>query len=213
VTARTRTAAFLAAAALALAPVLAGCSDNGDEPAADASSTSAAAKPTDAPVPSGPVRTASPVVVVGVGDGPGGCPARDAQTSNSCQPSLPMDGWDWSEQQDVNKAAGTRVGQYVVTGTYDGSTFTATKSVPASKAPSDDATHAAPPPLRQYSETDILDIADDVSSLPGVTGVVPLKDGQVLVDVVYDDGTLQDWANMTYGENVVVVSSTLVDVE
>ena len=72
-------------------------------------------------------------------------------------------------------------------------------------------THAAPPPLRQYSETEILDIADDVSSLPGVTGVVPLKDGQVLVDVVYDDGTLQAWTDAQYGENVVVVSSAFVD--
>ena len=208
---RNRSAALLAAAALVLAPVLAGCSGDGDEPAADAPTTSAPAEPTDAPVPAGPVRTAYPVVVVDVGDGPVMCPARDAQTSNSCQPSIPMDGWDWSEQQDVNQAAGTKVGQYVVTGTYDGSTFTATKSVPPSKAPSDDATHAAPPPLRQYSESDILDIADDVSSLPGVTGVVPLKDGQVLVDVVYDDGTLQAWTDATYGENVVVVSSALVD--
>jgi hypothetical protein len=208
---RTRPAALLAAAALVLAPVLAGCSDGGDEPAAGSSSSSAPAKPTEAPVPDGTVRTASPVVVVDVGDGPLMCPARDAKASNTCQPSIPVEGWDWSEQQDVSKAAGTKVGQYVVTGTYDGSTFTAEKSVPASKAPTDDATHAAPPPLRQYSETDILDIADDVSGLPGVTGVVPLKDGQVLVDVVYDDGTLQDWANATYGENVVVVSSALVD--
>jgi hypothetical protein len=208
---RTRPVALLAAAALVLAPLLAGCSDNGDEPSADPTSSSAAAKPTEAPVPDGTVRTAWPVVVVDVGDGPLLCPARDAQSSNSCQPSVPIDGWDWSEQQDVKKAAGTKVGQYVVTGTYDGSTFTATKSVPASKAPTDDATHAAPPPLRQYSETEILDIADDVSSLPGVTGVVPLKDGQVLVDVVYDDGTLQAWTDATYGENVVVVSSALVD--
>jgi hypothetical protein len=33
----------------------------------------------------------------------------------------------------------------------------------------------------------------------------------VLVDVVYDDGTLQAWTDATYGENVVVVSSALVD--
>ena len=36
-------------------------------------------------------------------------------------------------------------------------------------------------------------------------------DNLVVVDVVHDDGSLQDWADATYGENVVIVSSALVD--
>ena len=38
------------------------------------------------------------------------------------------------------------------------------------------------------------------------------SDGHVLVDVYYDDGTLQEWADATYGAGVVLVSSALVDV-
>ena len=36
-------------------------------------------------------------------------------------------------------------------------------------------------------------------------------DGHVLADVLYDDGSLQAWADTTYGENVVIVSAALVD--
>jgi hypothetical protein len=36
-------------------------------------------------------------------------------------------------------------------------------------------------------------------------------DGHVLVDVYYDDGTLQDWADTTYGAGVVLVSPALLD--
>ena len=36
-------------------------------------------------------------------------------------------------------------------------------------------------------------------------------DGHVLADVIYDDGSLQDWADATYGDHVVVVSPALVD--
>ena len=35
----------------------------------------------------------------------------------------------------------------------------------------------------------------------------------MLADVYYDDGTLQDWADATYGEHVVIVSSALVDAD
>ncbi len=34
----------------------------------------------------------------------------------------------------------------------------------------------------------------------------------MLVDVTYDDGTYQDYADATYGEGVVVVTGALVDV-
>ena len=34
----------------------------------------------------------------------------------------------------------------------------------------------------------------------------------MLVDVVYDDGTLQEWVDEEYGAGVVLISSALVDV-
>ncbi len=41
--------------------------------------------------------------------------------------------------------------------------------------------------------------------------VVSVADGHVLVDVVYDDGSLQAWADQTYGSDVVIVTGALVD--
>ena len=36
--------------------------------------------------------------------------------------------------------------------------------------------------------------------------------GHVLVDVTYDDGSLQAWADEHYGAGVVLITSALVDV-
>ena len=56
-------------------------------------------------------------------------------------------------------------------------------------------------------------IADELAdTLPGAqtAGV----DGQhVVVDVVYDDGSLQDQVDRAYGDGVVVLVPQLVDVE
>jgi hypothetical protein len=35
--------------------------------------------------------------------------------------------------------------------------------------------------------------------------------GHVLVDVYYDDGTMQAWADEVYGAGVVLVNAALVD--
>ena len=53
----------------------------------------------------------------------------------------------------------------------------------------------------------------DPHQLPGYLGSYGGEgtDGHVFGDVFYDDGSLQEWADTTYGENVVIVSSALVD--
>jgi hypothetical protein len=53
-------------------------------------------------------------------------------------------------------------------------------------------------------------VADDVAHLPGAQ-VVRVDRPHVLVDVTYDDGTLQDHVDQTYGRDVVLVTSLLVD--
>jgi hypothetical protein len=51
-------------------------------------------------------------------------------------------------------------------------------------------------------------LRDAPTSLSVLTGIE-----QVSVYVVYDDGTLQRWADATYGAGVVLVSSALVDAQ
>ena len=49
-----------------------------------------------------------------------------------------------------------------------------------------------------------------VGRLPGVLTVVrEAETGPVHVDVVHDDGSLQDWATATFGAGAVLVTSAL----
>ena len=67
-----------------------------------------------------------------------------------------------------------------------------------------------PTPSVQLSRDELEQISQEVGELPGAQGAY-VDHGQVLVDVVYADGSLQAWADDTYGDGVVVVSSMLLD--
>ena len=62
----------------------------------------------------------------------------------------------------------------------------------------------------QHTAAELTDIADDLFELPGSLGGGPGRD-VVDFEVLYDDGSYQSWADATYGEGVVVVTSALVD--
>ncbi len=105
-----------------------------------------------------------------------------------------------------------RWGQFAVTGTWDGTTFTVEDSVPAAlydaMAPEEPT---VPPAAQTYTRRELEDIATRLGrDLPGAQGAFA-ADGHVLVDVIYDDGSLQAWADDEYGKNVVVVVPSLVD--
>jgi hypothetical protein len=60
----------------------------------------------------------------------------------------------------------------------------------------------------QHTDDELNEIASALGERPGVTGASPSYD-RVIVDVLYDDGALQDYVDETYGENAVVVISSL----
>jgi hypothetical protein len=72
-----------------------------------------------------------------------------------------------------------------------------------------------PTPATAYEPAELERIASELQSAPGVLGAYggEASAGHVLVDVHYDDGTLQEWADATYGAGVVLVSSALVDAD
>ncbi|RYC10412.1 hypothetical protein [Nocardioides zhouii] len=82
-----------------------------------------AALPTEVPGAEGLVRSTEPVVVSDDGSGPmlcfGGISFGDPP---SCS-GAPVTGWDWSAVGDVSEDGGQRWGSYVLTGTFDGTTF------------------------------------------------------------------------------------------
>lgn len=63
----------------------------------------------------------------------------------------------------------------------------------------------------QRTDAELASIQDEVSDLPGFTSSDHGRD-VVNVSVAYDDGSLQAWADATYGEGTVFVFSALQDV-
>jgi len=63
----------------------------------------------------------------------------------------------------------------------------------------------------QRTEQDLIGIQDGLAGLPGLLSSGAELDG-VSVDVVWDDGSLQAWAEATYGEGLVRVDSALREV-
>jgi len=129
----------------------------------------------------------------------------------------PIQGWSWKEQHGVfEKSGDIRWGLFSVQGTWDGRTFTVTSAVPAALY---DPPAADPeqPPLGGDAGTTGPDedrILDSLAAepIPGTLTVTPTP-GTIVVDVVYDDGSLQAAATERYGAGTVTVTSALVDVQ
>jgi len=190
-----------------------GSSDDGAtavDPGSDPSPS--AGMPTEVPAAPGPVDTRGLVTVMDTGDSPELClgPVAESYPPQCSGPAI--DGWDWSQHQQMfDSQGGTRWGQFMVSGTWDGTTFGFEDAV---AAPIYDAMPVSPPtppaPSVEHSRAELEQIAQEVGKLPGAQGAYA-DHGRVLVDVTYDDGSLQDWADETYGAGVVVVSSMLLD--
>ena len=221
------TASFLAAAALLLGACGSPPAGPGRQmtfPTASASSTpSASVTATSTPPVARPVPPVPPAddLVTGQGtvlQGPNRAPQLclgpvTASLPPGCS-GIPLVGWDWStagpHEEDDLASGTTRSGSYAVTGRFDGRALTVTGSVPL--GPNDDSAEPSPRP----SAPPDLDAAgwDGVARALAVTpGLVMLgregDSGPVLVTVVHDDGTIQAWADASFGAGVVVVTSGL----
>ena len=122
---------------------------------------------------------------------------------------LPVDGWDWAEHRgDFDDAGGVRFGTFAVTGGFDGATLTYESAVSGAlddPMPWPEPTSSAP---EQHSGSELEAIGQELQELPGALSTMP-GDNLVVVDVVHDDGSLQDWADATYGAVLVFVHSAL----
>ena len=171
--------------------------------------------PTAVPAAPGLVTTRGPVTVMDIGT-PEVClgPVAESWPPQCGGPELV--GWDWTDQKGAYESQGDiRWGTFTVTGTWDGTALTVAEAVPGRTGGG--VLAEDPPVLPEPEETngsaELERIAAEVGDdLPGAQGGYVL-DGHVLVDVVYDDGSLQDWVDEQYGEDVVLVTPMLVDVE
>ena len=189
-------------------------SDPAGAPASDAPTSESPTAPTAVPAAPGPVRSRTLATVMDAGDGAELCLGAIAESyPPQCGgPAIPN--WRWADHAGTFDQQGkTRWATYAVTGTWDGTAFTVTDAIsgalydPMPEEPTD-----LPAPATEHTQAELDDIATTVGSeLPGAGGAYADDAGHVLVDVTYDDGTLQEYVDATYGAGVVVVSGQLVD--
>lgn len=126
-------------------------------------------------------------------------------------------GWDWTTAEQSETAADTTSGGYAVYVTWDGVSFTSTRDpIPLSLY---DAMAIDDPRLDdrnpgKTSEAELIRLMDDVYATRGPTLTNwMVRNGYLWLDVIYDDGTVQDFVDEKYGEGVVVVQSVFRPVE
>ena len=120
--------------------------------------------------------------------------------------------WDWESLEGIFEQQGdVRWGTFVVTGTWDGTAFTVSDAIPgALYDPMPEVPPVLPDPSVDYTDTELEGITEELMGLPGAQGGYG-ADGHVMLDVTYDDGSYQDYADEKYGVGVVVVTGALVD--
>ena len=194
--------ALIAVASLLLVAACgADTSDTATDPGGEA-----APMPTAIPAADGPVVGLGLVLDNGE---PGFCLGPVAESYPPQCTGLAMTGWDWSEHRgDFDDAGGVRFGSFAVTGTFDGNTLAAESAESGAlydPMPVPQPTSSA---TEDHSRAQLEDIASRLTELPGALTTMP-GDNLVVVDVVHDDGSLQDWADATFGAGLVFVHSAL----
>jgi hypothetical protein len=124
---------------------------------------------------------------------------------------IPVEGWSWDGIEGWETSGDVTWGAYAVRGTYDGSTFALTGE-PVMLALYDPIAPVDPTGGKPGTATE-AELTEMQDALPDVIGDSFLasypENGWLWVDVVWDDGTLQDAADATYGEGAVVIRSAL----
>ncbi|WP_370247165.1 hypothetical protein [Nocardioides sp.] len=200
--------------------LLAGCAGEEDaarasDPASDTSAPARPPAPSAVPAAPGPVRsTALPTVMDAGPEGPVLClgPIAESYPPQCSGPAITNWSWQRDGQGMFEQQGDVRWGTFAVTGTWDGTAFTVTEAIPGPLYdPMMSEPVVLPAPSVAYDPAELERIATETSSLPGAQGSYGDDEGHVLLDVTYDDGTLQDYVDAAYGDGVVVVRGLLAD--
>jgi hypothetical protein len=168
--------------------------------------------------PTNPMPTAIPAadsLVTGLGlvidkdEGPEFCLGPVAESYPPQCSGIPLAGWRWEDQHgEFDDAGGVRFGSFLLAGSFDGTTLTVEEAVSGARydpMPVPEPTSGA---AEAHSTAELEAIAEELRDLPGFLTAMP-GDNLVAVDVVHDDGSLQAWADATYGTGLVFVRSAL----
>jgi hypothetical protein len=167
------------------------------------------AMPSRIPAADGPVVGLGLVLDGSSGGKPGLCLGPIAESyPPQCQ-GLALEGWDWKEHRgDFDDAGGVKFGSFAITGSFDGTTLTYESSVPGAlydPMPWPQPTSSA---AEDHTPAELEAVAQELQDLPGALSTYP-GENLVVVDVVHDDGSLQEWVDAAYGGGLVFVHSAL----
>ena len=124
---------------------------------------------------------------------------------------IPLKGWSWQGIDGSESSDDVRWGTYAVQGTYDGDALTVT-APPIMLAlydpmPIPDPSGGEP---GEGDESTLLALQEELPERLGDEYLSSsLDNGYLWVDVVWDDGTLQDAADAEFGADSVIVRSAL----
>jgi hypothetical protein len=124
-------------------------------------------------------------------------------------------GWDWEAVEGETTAADTTWGHYRVVGTWDGDAFTLTRpavSSSALEAPTGTDERGTDVPTCSPGGPPVLPALRD-AMVEVVSVLTDLADGCVVVEVPYDDGTLQASVDERFGDAALVIGSSFSPVE
>jgi hypothetical protein len=126
-------------------------------------------------------------------------------------------GWDWSTVEGSETASGVTWGTYAVYGTWDGTTVTVTQP-PIMLALYDPMREVDPfidpENAGTSTESELADLQEKVNNDEFVEALSSWpENGYLFVQVIYDDGSVQEYFDAVYGKDVVQVRSALKDLE
>jgi hypothetical protein len=118
--------------------------------------------------------------------------------------------WDWSEAGHFASAGSVMWGAYEVTGMLAHGEFTQTRRpVPSTDASPPEAGPTAVPP-GNGKEMQLLLLQRELTSLRGQPILMSgAENGYLVIDVVYDDGSLQRELDSKYGPRIILIRSAL----
>jgi hypothetical protein len=124
-----------------------------------------------------------------------------------------VEGWDWAAIDGEKTATGVTWGDFEVVGTWDGEALTLTQP-PTVKDDSDEVmqpNRTLPPADPDKAPKVDQALTDYIAASEASSGVLTVGEdaGRLHVNVVFDDGSLQEKADELYGADVVVIDSAL----
>lgn len=124
-------------------------------------------------------------------------------------------GWDWDAVDGEESASGVTWGAYALTGTWDGSVFTTNSVVPLALYDPMPVVDPLTDPANAGDTSDehLLELQQQITDdAPFDTLTSRTENGYLFVQMVYDDGTVQNWVDAAYGVEKVAVRGALRDV-